>query len=188
MSRGMIWISLALLGGALAGCGGGATSYVRDDVDYGNIRRVAIYPFQNRSQDMQAGPRVQSVFVTELLVQDALQTLDPGETLAAIRDLKLDPSADLSSEQIKALGERLTVDAVFFGSVDEYGFERDSSDRVSVITATFRLAETETGTFIWQSQVHKGGSSVWRKIFGGGSASLHDVTRDAVDACLGSLF
>jgi hypothetical protein len=187
MSRTRIKIVWVLLLVVLAGCGGGATSYVRDDVDYSHIRRVAIYPFQNRSQDPQAGPRVQSVFVTELLTRNALQTLDPGESLAAMRELKLDPGAELSAAQILALGQRLSVDAIFFGAVDEYGYERESGDRVSSLTLTLRLAETETGTIIWQSQDHRRGTSVWRKIFGGGTTSLHDISRAAVDDCLRSL-
>lgn len=188
MNRARNIIGWLLLGLVVSGCAPGAQSFVRDDVDSSNIQQVAVCPFQNRSQDPQASARVQSVFVTELLARGSLRTLDPGETVAAMRELRIDPSAELSAAQIVALGERLQVGALFFGSVDEYGFERSSNDRVSVITATFRLAETETGTMIWQSQVHRSGTSFWRKLFGGGSASLHDVTRGAVDSSLESLF
>jgi hypothetical protein len=188
MNRAKFTVSWLLLGVVVSGCAPGTTSFVRDDVDSSHVQQVAICPFQNRSQDPQAGARVQSVFVTELLTSGALRTLDPGETAAAMRDLRFEPTAELSAAQIVALGERLKVDALFFGSVDEYGFERASNDRVSVVTATFRLAETETGTVIWQCQVHHNGTSIWRKLFGGGSASLHDVTRGAVDSSLESLF
>ena len=114
--------------------------------------------------------------------------IDPGETLAAMRDLRYDAAADLSAAQIIELGKRLSVDAVFFGAVDDYGFERENANRAAAVTLSMRLAETQTGTVIWLSQDHRSGTSVWRKLFGGGSASLHDVTRAAVNDCLGSLF
>jgi uncharacterized protein YbjQ (UPF0145 family) len=50
------------------------------------------------------------------------------------------------------------------------------------------MAETETGNLIWRSQVHVDGSSLWKKLFGGESASLYDVSRKAVQKALGSLF
>jgi hypothetical protein len=105
-----------------------------------------------------------------------------------MRELKLDPNAEPSAEQIVALGKALEVDAVFFGSVEDYGPERLSGDRVNAVTLTFSLAETQTGSLIWQSQIHRNGTSFWRKLFGGGSASMYDVSRAAVAEALGTLF
>jgi hypothetical protein len=188
MNRAITKIGWLLLATGLAGCGGGMVSHVRDDVDYSHIQRVAVYPFLNRSQDQLAAARVQTVFITELATRGGLQIIDPGETLAAMRDLRYDAAADLSAAQIIELGKRLSVDAVFFGAVDDYGFERENANRAAAVTLSMRLAETQTGTVIWLSQDHRTGTSVWRKLFGGGSASLHDVTRAVVTDCLGSLF
>ena len=123
-----------------------------------------------------------------MLNQDALRTIDLGETLGGMRALRLDAASVLTPQQIVDLGKQLSVDAIFFGDVEEYGLERSSSDRVYYVTLAFSLAETETGTIIWQSTVHEDGTSLWRKLFGGGSASLHDVTRSAVAEALGTLF
>ena len=190
MSQARISLGFLMLLGVvtLVGCSSNATSFVRDDVDYSYIRRVAIFPFFNRGQDLQAGARVYTIFQSEVLEQDALRTIDLGETMAGVQALRLDPTSELSPEQIVALGQELSVDAIFFGSVDEYGIERTSSARVYHVTFTFSLAETETGALIWQSQVHNNGTSVWRKIFGGGSASLHSVSQSAVQDALGTLF
>lgn len=188
MNRAMLAIGWLLLAVSLLGCGGGAVSHVRDDVDYSHVQRVAVYPFLNRSPDQWAAARVQAVFITELAARGGLQLIDPGETLAAVRDLRYDSAAELSAAQIIELGKRLSVDAVFFGAVDDYGFERENANRAAVVTLSLRLAETQTGSVIWLSQDHRSGTSVWRKLVGGGSASLHEVTRTAVNECLGSLF
>jgi hypothetical protein len=170
------------------GCSSGPTSYVRTDVDFSFVRRAAILPFENLSQDLHAGTRMQSVFMAAVLEKDALALVELGETLNAMGKLRLSPETALTPEQIVALGKELEVDALFMGSVQEYGIERISNGRTYMVTASFSLAETETGSVIWKSQAQENGTSVWRKLFGGGSASLFDVSRSVVDKALETLF
>jgi len=183
-----IWAILLLILSIGPGCSSGPTSYVRSDVDFSYVRRGAIVPFHNLSQDLHAGTRMHSVFMSEILRQDALPMVDLGETLDAMNRLRLPADAILTPEQIVALGQELGVNAIFMGSVEEYGAERISSSRVYVVTANFSMAETETGSVIWSAQVHENGTSLWRKLFGGGSASLYDVSQSVVKSALGTLF
>jgi len=182
----LLGLMLALI--MLASCAPQATSYVRDDVDFSYVRRVAVFPFQNLSQDVHASQRLQSIFVAEILAQDALVILEQGETLHAMAKLRLSPAAQLSKEQIIALGQALSVDAIFFGTIEEYGVERISDGRTYSVTASFNLVETETGLMVWNSQTRADGTSFWRRLFGGGSASLYDVSRDAIQQALETLF
>jgi hypothetical protein len=170
------------------GCSSGPSSYVRTDADFSFVRRAAILPFQNLSQDLHAGTRLQSVFMTSILEQDVLAMVDLGETLNAMSKLRLAADAALTPEQIIALGQELQVDAFFMGMVEEYGLERMSNDRVYLVTASFTMVETETGSVIWKAQVHEDGTSFWRKLFGGGSSSLYDVSRSAVNQALETIF
>jgi hypothetical protein len=172
----------------LAGCAPGVSSYINQDVDFSYIQRVAVFPFENLSSDNQAGPKVESVFLGELLEAEGIRVVAPGETRATVYSLRLPLTADLAAEEIVALGEALGVEAIFFGKIEEYGIRADSRDRANAVTASFSLAETVTGTMIWRAQVSEDGGSVWRKIFGGGSASMYDVTRGAVRDALGTLF
>ena len=86
------------------------------------------------------------------------------------------------------LGQVLSVDGIFFASVEEYGVERVSKDRTYSITASYSLAETETGLKVWNAQTRCQGSSFWRKLFGGGSASLYAVSKENVNNALETLF
>ncbi|MBM4129870.1 hypothetical protein FJ250_02420 [bacterium] len=169
------------------GCGPGASQFIRDDVDLSFVRRVAVYPFYNLSQDMFGGQRVQSVFLTELLARGAVEVVDRGEMLAAIAELKLPPDAILSPEQVVALGKRLQAEGIFFATVEEYGAER-GAEQVQVVTAAYQLCEAQTGRVVWSSQTRTDGTSLLRKLFGGGSASSYDVARANVRAALGTLF
>ncbi|MFH2052422.1 MAG: hypothetical protein ABIK96_08140 [bacterium] len=179
---------LALLLLPAVGCAPGATSYVRDDVDFSYIRRVAVFPFQNLAQDVHAGSRTYSIFLAELLEQDGLVAVEPGEVLSAVRELRLNTGGPLDQQQVVDLGRALRADAIFFGTIEDYGLDSTERDRVYMITASFSLAETETGSNIWSSQVHRTGSSFLRKLFGGGSVSMYHVTRAAVRDALESLF
>ncbi len=189
MKRTTIGLGILLVVGAVfPGCASRPTSFVREDVDYSFIQRAAVYPLQNRTPDPFADARVYSVVMSYLLDRGALRVIEEGQVYAAIRSLKLDTNQDPSSEQIVALGKELGVDAIVFGSVEDYGAEKLGGDRVNAVTLTLALAETQTGSLVWQSQVHRNGTSIWRKLFGGGSASLYDVTREAVDDAMETLF
>jgi hypothetical protein len=177
-------IMLALV----TGCSPKATSYVREDVDYSFIRRVAVFPFTNLTQDFNANERLYSVFVAQLLDQRAVEVVEYGEVLSAMAGMQLTSDSVLSAGQIMELGRILSVDGIFFGSVEEYGVERVSKDQTYSITASYSLAETETGSKVWNAQTRCQGSSFWRKLFGGGSASLYSVSKKNVNNALETLF
>lgn len=179
-----------LLGLALLpGCAPRATTFVRPDVDFGRIRRCAVLPFRNLTQDQGAAERVQSVFLTELLRRgEGLQIVEMGETISALRELRLSAGEPLPPARLVELGKRLGAEGVFAGGVLDYGVEQGGQNRVTLVTAEFTLSETETGSLIWKSEVHGKGTSLWRKLFGGEPASLYAVTRDVVGRALGTLF
>ena len=180
-----LWLVLVAL--LASGCGSGPVHHVRSDVDFSFIRTAAVVPFRNLSSDRAGDLRMYSVFMAELLQYEGLQIVDPGEVLKAYGELRLAPDRDLSPEQIVGLGERLGVDAVFFGSVEEFGLERLGGNQNYMVTAVFGMAETHTGAVIWNVQVHTDGSSFWQKLFGGQPTSLYDVSRQAVREALDTL-
>jgi hypothetical protein len=171
-----------------AGCAGGTMSFLHPNVDFSHIHRCAVLPFHNLTSDSYADDRIQSIFLMEVLGQGELVLVDPEETVGAIKDLKISPASTPTPEQLVALGKALSVEAVFEGTVEEYGQAPGARSDVYFVTATFSMSETETGNLIWRAQVHKDGSSFLKKLFGGETASLYTVSRKAVRAALGSLF
>jgi hypothetical protein len=123
----------------------------------------------------------------EILKEDILEIVDSRETVSVMRGMGLSPGSSLTPEQTVALGDKLVVDALFFGVVEEYGYSRGDRRRGPEITAVFGMTETETGAVVWRSQVHATGSSLWRRLFGGGAADLFDVSRDTVRKALRTL-
>ncbi|MFC1573415.1 hypothetical protein ACFL6M_07440 [Candidatus Eisenbacteria bacterium] len=184
-SAGILLLVTAQL---LMGCAAQNMTFVHPGVDFGHIRRCAILPFMNQSSDDLADERMRSIFLTEILDDGTLEIVGTGETLAAIRSLQLMTDVTLTPEEIQRLGSALSVDAFFFGVIEEYGLSR--TDRASgyEVTAVFGMTETQTGTVVWRTQVHVNGSSMWTKLFGGGTLSLFDVSRKAVRKGLETLF
>lgn len=172
-----------------SGCASsGASSYIHTGIDFSYIQRCAVLPFQNLATDNFADERIESIFVMEVLDEGALELVNGGETRAALQELRLPPGQMPTQSDLVRLGKRLGVDAIFFGTVEQYGINKMSKNRVFEVTAAFSLIETETGVVIWRSQVHEGKISVWRRLFGGESASLHEVSREVVRKALRTLF
>lgn len=172
---------------ALVGCGSSAQSYVKPMVDFSYLQRTAVLPFQNLTRDDLADERMQSVFLTELLSAEILEVSDPRETAAALLTLGIPNNQALTPEQAVALGKQLSVDAIFSGIVEDYGFARGGLDRSPEITLVLALTETETGSIVWRSQVHETGSSFWKRIFGGSPDDIYEVSRETVRKALGTL-
>ena len=171
----------------LFGCGAPVTSYIHPNVDFGYMQRAGVLPFGNLTPDVLAGQRMQSIFLMELLEEDALEIVDPRETQAAMRTLGLTRGSDLTPEQAIALGNKLGVEALFFGVVEEYGFGLGDRRRGPEITGVFGMIETQTGVVVWRAQVHETGSSIWQRLFGGRADDLYTVSRDAVRRALQTL-
>lgn len=178
---------LPALAGVNDGCSSSGTSYVNPNVDFGYMQRAAVLPFQNLTSDDIADERMHSIFLMEILKEDVLDIVDSRETVSVMRGMGLSPGSSLTPEQVVALGDKLVVDALFFGTVEEYGYSRGDRRRGPEITAVFGMIETETGAVVWRSQVHATGSSFLKRLFGGGAADLFDVSRDTVRKALRTL-
>lgn len=176
-----------VLGAGFAGCAGSGQGYVDPNVNFGVIKRAAVLPFENLSRDNLSAERLHSVFLMELLNANVLQIADVGETYQAMHSLGLSSGSRLTPEQAVALGKKLGVDALFFGVIEEYGLSQVDRKRGPEVTASFGMIETETGSVIWRAQANATGSSTLKKVFGGGSSSLYDVSRDVVRKALRTL-
>jgi Peptidoglycan-synthase activator LpoB len=179
---------LLLAGTALSGgCGGGSSSYVHPSIDFGYMRRATVLPFRNLTSDELADDRIQSIFLMELLEQDILEIVDTREAQAAMAAMNVRAGTELTPEQAVELGKRLSVDALFIGTVEEYGISRADRNRISEVTLVLEMVETQTGVVAWRSQVHRTGSSLAQRLFGGAPKDLYTVSRQAVVDAIGTL-
>jgi curli biogenesis system outer membrane secretion channel CsgG len=182
--------TILALGGLLltAGCGGmGTTRFIHPEFDFGFLESVAVVPFENASENQGAGNQATRYFNNALLATEAFEIVEPGEVARVLENEGLVRTAQLSDQQIVAIGQQLGVQGLFLGSVTESSSIRSGATTVSVVTVVIRLVETETGATVWSATGSDDSATFWSSLFGTGQRARADVMRRAIDKCLGSL-
>lgn len=173
---------------ALAACASGGHKYHDVNMDFGSVKTVAVLPFQNLSRESAAGERVRDVFSNMLLATGSIYVLPQGETARGLARINVQNPAAPSVEEIVKLAGLLKVDAVFTGTVKEYGEVRSGSAVANIVSVSVEMEEAQTGRIVWSASSSKGGVGMSDRMFGGGGAPVNDVTEQAVDDLLNKLF
>lgn len=126
--------------------------YTHEELDLGAIRRVSVLPFDNYSSESRAGERVTAGFVTELIALRLFDVVDPAQTEDFLSSAKLSPQ-EMGAPELKKMKEALGVDAVVYGSADEYAMQTIGTDVFPVVTLSVRLVDVQTGTVLWRDTV-----------------------------------
>ncbi len=184
-----ITLSLVLLLAALVGgCGGtGTTKFVHQEFDFSFVENIGVVPFENLSDSQGAGAQGTRYFINSLLSTDAFVVIEPGEVARSLESQGVVRTAQLTTEQIKAVGRDLGVQGLFMGTVSESASLRSGNTTVSVVTIVIRLVETETGATVWSATNSEDSSGFWSGLFGTGQKSRSEVMRKCIDGCLNTL-
>lgn len=187
MKKNLLGLALAL-SALLGGCAGtGPTTFIHPAFDFGYVEKVAVIPFENLSDDQGAGAQATRYFLTSLLAAEAFEVVEPGEVARALEQFSLVRTAELTEEQVLALGRELGVQAVFLGSLSESSTVRSGSGTTYVTAVVARLVETDTGATIWSAAHTEDNRGFWSSLLGTGRKSQSEVMRRCVDQCLRTL-
>ncbi len=170
----------------VTGCrsAGPSSFYVRQDTDFSYIKRVAVLPMENLSNDKFAADIVEGLVVSELLASGLVDVVMPGDVTAALSKLDIKSISSPSAEQLKALGKDLKVEAFITGTIEKYGETSFGNISAPEVTITFMMAEAGSGSIIWSVTKTRGGVSFMAKHFGARSETLSEtvlaVVREAI--------
>jgi len=170
----------------LYACAGrGAPSfYIRQDYDFSYIKKVAVLPLDNLTNEKFAADAVRQVVICELLSTGLMDVAVPGEADAAVDKLGLRSIKALNAEQIKTLGNALKVQAVVFGAVDKFGEVRIGNMTAPEVTITLMMADTSSGSIVWSVTKTGGGASFMARHFGASSETMSEavirIVREAI--------
>ncbi len=162
------------------------TEFTNPDVDFGFIERVAVLPFENLSNDQQAGFRATRLMITELLASGAVDVVEPGEVEGALAKIRGRPSQP-SIEEIVGLGQSLEVQAVIMGTVAQSEILRSGAVAIPAVTLDAQMVETETGAIVWAATNTEKGGSASARFLGSGGQPISVTTRKCVQTLLESL-
>lgn len=174
----------------ILGCGGKGVSsfYINPDVDFSFIKKVAVLPLDNLTNERFAGDAVRHVIISELLASGLVDVVVPGDAMAAVENLKLKPGQSLNAEQIKALGKALKVQAVILGAVEKYGEARMGNISAPEVTITLMMADTSSGSIIWSATRTRGGAGFMARHFGARAETMSETTLRPVREALQTLY
>jgi curli biogenesis system outer membrane secretion channel CsgG len=181
------WVA-ALIALLACGCATTGRIYVNPDADQGFYKKIAVLPFANVSGNSLAAPRVTRAFVTELIIADLYQVVEPElmqEPLSA-SGAEPDGQGRYPSEKVKEMATRLGAQGVVQGAVTEYEMQRRGDDDTPVLGFDVELLDVATGNVVWRFHwVGKGAGRL--PVVGGGIRTLGQLTQHACQATVGDL-
>jgi len=173
-----------------AGCAARSSKVVFRDsnMDFGSLQAVAVMPFTNLTRDTVAGERIRDVFMTMLQATGGVYVIPPGEVGRGISRLSLERPASPTPEEVTKFAKIVNADALFTGTVSEYGEVRSGSSTANVVSISVQMMEAQTGRVVWSAASTKGGVTTMDRLFGGGGEPMNATTQKAVDDLLEKLF
>jgi TolB-like protein len=170
------------------GCGSISKHYyVRQQVDYNSIKRVAVLPFETLTSDEYAGEKIRQSVITELLSR-GIDVVEPGEVTRALVELKIRSLGSIRTTDIQTLAKTLGVEALMMGSVEAYGISRGITVSYPEVSISLRLIEASSGKIIWSVCNTSGGPNFWTRHFGAENISLSETACKVVKEAIDTMF
>ena len=167
--------------------------YINPNANFRFIKKVAVLPFENLSQDRYAGKKMRDIFITTLLasevvdvpelgdVQQVMNTIgivsQPDQPVLTVREQE--PTSTITRDTARALGQALGIQGIIVGSVEEYGIIRGLSGSYPEVSLTLRMIDPKTGSIIWAVSHTEKGSRILPSILGIGEETLTETAFNA---------
>lgn len=170
MNRPIPWARRLLLAGgvialALAGCAGHAP---RPAVLPPAARpRLAVLPFDNLTDQGDAGETMTIVFFTEVGALGRYQPIESGIVNHLLDSLAIRTTSNLSAAQLRMLGESLGARRLLVGTVLESGNVRTADGDLPSVGLTLKLLDPATGLVQWTRMGFRSGQDT-ETVFGWG--------------------
>ncbi len=174
------------------GCAGSTIKYINPSANFSYIKKVAVLPLNNYSDDKYAGEKVRSALVIDLMSRHVFDVMEQGEVSKAMSLLFREEGAEegrvvpMDKDTLKLLGEKLGVQAIIMGSVNEYSSSRGGA-AANVISISVRMLDAASGTVLWQANTSETGGSAWRKVLGVEQVDMTLLATSAVRRLLNTL-
>lgn len=183
---------LALVGfvaAAAASCAAPARFYMNPEADMTYYRKVAMLPLVNLSGERFASDRVARTLVTELLILDRFQIVDPVEVVDRLIRLRAEPDASghVDPEKLKTALEALEAQAFIRGAVTEYQMRRSGNDEFPIVGLEVEMVDVATQNVVWRASVTRKGRGRLAVVGAQGMRTFGSVTQEACAIVVGRL-
>lgn len=141
-------------------------TYLREGVDLGYVKRVAILPFTNNTEDEFAGKRIRDITTTQILTMGLFDVVDQGVVDSAIGEMGISPDASLDAPLVKRLSQRLNVECFVLGTINNIGENRQGSFSYPEMSFTLQLLDGDSALILWRTSDTLSGYSLTDRLFG----------------------
>ena len=143
-------------------------------------------PFVNESGKRGAGEIVANIFISVIFKSGIFDVEERGNIERFLLNEKVKNVNAMDIEQIKRLGERLNIDAIFVGTVEEFsGSDKGDRSTTPMVGIRVRLIDIKTGKIVWMVR-HKRRGEDYVTVFNFGrirsiSALTKKVVSEVID-------
>ena len=170
---------VALVIGA-ASCASSARVFVNPQADLAYYKKVAALPFSDLSASRDAAPRVTRAFVTEMIMCNRFELVQPEDFISTLNRMGIARQQDgtYDPDKLKGAATQLGVTGLIRGAVTEYQMTRTEGGDVPSVAFDAELIDVATGSVVWRSSIARRGKGRI-PVFGGNTRSLGKLTQDA---------
>ena len=174
---GLAWLVAC---GLAVSCAPSIRLYVNPEADPTFYRKIAVLPFTDMTSASQAGARVTRAFVTELIMTDRFEIIQPEDFTSTLHRAGIFKGQDgtYDAEKLKRVASQLGVTGILRGAVTEYQTSRTDGGDIPSIAFDAELVDVVAGKVVWRSSISKRGKGRIA-IVGTGIRSLGMLTQVA---------
>ncbi|MBU1232962.1 MAG: hypothetical protein KKD01_11790 [Proteobacteria bacterium] len=184
----LIILSLSIL--TSYGCSSKESSiqtYLREDIDLSYVTRVAILPFENNTQDEFASKRIRDITATQVMAMGIFDVADKGVVDSALSEMGIDPTTPLDAPLVKRLAQRLNVQSLIIGTVNNIGESRQGSFSYPEMSLTLQLLDGESSLILWRTSDTLSGYSLSDRLFGLDPMDSFQITVELLNNMLSTI-
>lgn len=158
----------------------GPTTYRSAELPTGEIHRICILPFDNKTGAQQAAPIVNSILTIRLLGTRSFDVVEPAELRAAIQAESIRSFTGIPPDRLLALGKRLGSTLFLSGAIYKYFDPPTRSTRMPpAMQLDVMLTDIERGHIVWSAGHERQGND-YQGLFMRGAATCAAALADHV--------
>lgn len=161
----------------------GSRIYVNPDADMNFYKKVAVLPFASLSPDQLAGPRVTRAFITELIMTNRYEIVQPEEFRPVLEQVGGLPGSQgtMDPAKLKDAAGKVGATGIIRGAVSEYQMQRSGSGDTPVISFDVEMIDVGTGNVVWRASIARRGKGRIPVLGGGGARTFGKLTQMACE-------
>ncbi|MCM8808076.1 MAG: hypothetical protein NC926_09115 [Candidatus Omnitrophica bacterium] len=147
--------------------------FIDKNFDFTIIKRIAVIPFENYSENREAGEIIRQLVIHEL--QSLTITIPSADVDKVLKAERINKPEEITTEIMQKLAKELKVDVLIGGIVYKYGETREGIIGIPEVSINLKVIDPQSGTIVFSIVKTERGGSFWTKHFGAGAMPITQV-------------